>query len=41
MMNILAVTGSRSEYDLLFPLIKKLDNEKKNNFSFVLLWISC
>ena len=32
MMNILAVTGSRSEYDLLFPLIKKLDNEKKITF---------
>ena len=32
MINILTVTGSRSEYDLLYPLIKKLENEKKINF---------
>jgi GDP/UDP-N,N'-diacetylbacillosamine 2-epimerase (hydrolysing) len=32
MINILSVTGSRSEYDLLYPLIKKLDNKKKISF---------
>jgi len=32
MMNILSVTGSRSEYDLLYPLIKKLENKQKISF---------
>ena len=39
MKNILTVTGSRSEYDLLYPLIKRIDNEKK--FEHLLCyWIS-
>ncbi len=35
MKNILTVTGSRSEYDLLYPLIKKIDNEKKFEFNLL------
>ena len=29
MIKILTVTGSRSEYDLLYPLLKNLNNHKK------------
>ena len=35
MKKILTVTGSRSEYDLLYPLLKKLDDNKKINLNIL------
>lgn len=36
MIKILTVTGSRSEYDILYPLLKKIDNHKKLELTILL-----
>ena len=35
MKRILTVTGSRSEYELLYPLLKRFENNKKFNLNIL------